>query len=100
MCIPDRPQTLSILFQSLEQDKPLPEPEWGAEVQRCLGTGFLLVSRICLSLIAAQKLVSGLAEENEVTIISEVSITITAAIEIRFSTSVMFVLISFHRHYV
>lgn len=44
------PQTFCIQFQSLEQDKPLPEPEWGTEIQRCLGTGFLLVSLIFLVL--------------------------------------------------
>lgn len=94
------PQTFCILFQSLEQDKPLPEPEWGTEIQRCLGTGFLLVSLICLSLIAAQKPVSGLAEENDVTIICEASIIVSAAIEIRLSISIAFILISFHRYYV
>lgn len=43
---------------------------------------------------------SGLAEESDVTIISEVSLTMSAAIEIRLSTSVMLILISFHRFYV
>jgi len=87
-------QTFCILFQSLEQNKPLPEPEWGTEIQRCLGTGFLLISLICLSLVAAQKTVSGLAEENVVTIICESSIVISAVIEIRLSTYVNFNLFS------
>lgn len=93
-------QSSRILFQSLEQDKPLPAPEWDTEIQRCLGTGFLLASLICLSLIAEQKLVSGLAEENDATVTYEASTIISAATEIRVCISFMFILISLHRCYV
>lgn len=44
-----------------------------------------------LFVLIAQKLVRGLAEESDVTIISEVSFTISAAIEIRVFTSMMFI---------
>lgn len=60
------PASAPDLLQSLQQGSVLLVP-WGAEMQRCLGTGFLLVPLVWSSLRSAQKSVCRLAEESSIT---------------------------------